>query len=70
MFVLCVVGMRVTVWHLFGLAAWCCCLFLSDCVCLLDMSGSLLLLIFFCFCVGCLNGGCGLRETHAGRCRL
>jgi len=44
-------------------------LFVSFCVCLLDVSGSLLLLIFLCFCLSgvgmaCLD--CGKRTLDVG----
>jgi len=71
-FELCVVGMRVTVWPLFTLLGWSCCLFVSYCVVLLDLSGSIVSesesksdRLMFLSGV-CLIGGCGLRKTHSG----
>jgi len=46
-------------------------LVVSFCVCLLDVSGSVVLFIFCLFLSGvCLNGGCGLRGTHSGLSQL
>jgi len=43
------------------------CLFVSVCVCLVDVSGSVVLFDFLLFLfLVCLIGGCGPRETHAG----
>jgi len=52
LFGLCVVGMRVTVWPLFTLFLGVVVSFESFCVCLLDVSGSVVLLIFFVFVWG------------------